>query len=100
MTTKDEKITMKSLKAEMVKIREELLNNNKKLGDLNEALKNAKEEIEQLKDTTNQGKKDSVPSCCSCNFTSSSKKSVKLHNSAEHRHRVKCEFCDDMFGKN
>ena len=100
MTTKDEKITMKSLKAEIVTIREELLNNNKKLGELKEALKNAKQEIEQLKDAKNQEKKDPVPSCGSCNFTCSSRNSFKLHNSAEHGHRVKCEFCDDMFGKN
>ena len=83
MAAKEQKITLKSLKAKIVTLEEELNHNKNCLGELQKELKNAMEEINNLKDLKTHKVKASVS-----------------HKVDKHAHKVKCKLCDDIFDKN
>ena len=60
MTSKDQRITLKSLKIEIVTLQEELNHNKKHVAKIEKELKNAKEEVKELKGTKNKKRRRNI----------------------------------------
>ena len=110
MTTKNPKVTLKSLQAEVNISREELKDAKEELNDIKKELKYCKEEIKYLKEegtaknpdrnSRQKGSSEKELKCKICDNSFSSRRSLKMHVLANHPRRIKCKFCDEMFDKN
>ena len=98
MAAKNSKTTLKSLQIELNLLREELKLHKNELNDVKEELKNVKEEKETEK--TPILKPEDVFNCKICDLSLRSKKELKMHNQSKHTQRIKCDECDETFGKN
>ena len=100
MSTKNQKITLKSLKEDIVTLKEQLNENNIRISTLEKELQNANSEINKLKGIEVSQENALVVKCDSCDFSSESRKTLRKHILQNHHRKSKCKFCDAMFEKN
>ena len=90
MASKNQKVTLKSLKAEIDNLRNELDTNKKHLNEVKKKLNNAQKEIKDLKGCKDQlGKSESVHECRLCCFSCQSKRMLRSHNAKNHTNHRK-----------
>ena len=101
MTSKSQKVTLKTLKDDIDNLRKELNVNKKHLSDMKKKLNDAEEEIQNLKGCRKISEKsDSVHKCKHCNFTFNTKNALRLHITENHPIKIKCKTCHQDFKLN
>ena len=97
MSTKNQKITLKSLKEEIVILKEQLNENKIHVHELEKELQNANLEIDKLKGIEVAQENTLVVRCDDCDFSSESRKTLRKHSLQTHPRNIKCKCCDATF---
>ena len=106
MTTKIQKVSLKSLQADVNLFKDEFEATKKELIDVKKELKLVKEEVRLLKENefensrSTKRKSEENVMCKICEKSLSSKKNLKIHNLEYHKRQIKCKTCPESFEKN